>query len=264
MPLPLGHDRRSVCTTRSAHLRTLNWSQVAAPSSPTTGTLAQHLPSLTLVHLRQWRVTRHQPPLPLLFTAIKGTKIITALHHIHPRPQILLFAPQTSPRWAPKATATILRRWPTPPPPSLGVDQNGSPNPSSPSSKYCNDAPVTEAAPRSSSDELSLSPYILAPKTSNIHIFSIITLNQVILVSKFSESHHVCLQDIPVLMIVAFVWFYAWALGKLILKSMYEDFKIKYMRISRPNIWRLRSFLLKATRQVSLNILHLYTFLSVL
>jgi hypothetical protein len=43
-------------------------------------------------------------------------------------------------------------------------------------------------------------------------------------------------------------------------KPMHEDSKIKYMRISRPIIRGLRSCLFKATRQGSLNILHLYTY----
>jgi hypothetical protein len=52
----------------------------------------------------------------------------------------------------------------------------------------------------------------------------------------------------------------------VVLKPMNEDFKIKYMRTSmrqytrilRSSIRGLRSFIFKATRQVSLNILHQY------
>jgi hypothetical protein len=59
-----------------------------------------------------------------------------------------------------------------------------------------------------------------------------------ILVTKFLESHLLSLQDIPILMIVAFVWLNAWALGEIILKltyeyfqdEVYEDFKIKCTR----------------------------------
>jgi hypothetical protein len=85
-------------------------------------------------------------------------------------------------------------------------------------------------------------------QTSFLHTFSIITLNQVILVPKFLELHPLSLQAIYILMIVAFVWLYAWELGEFVLKLSSEDFKIKYTRISRASIWGLRSFLFKATR----------------
>jgi hypothetical protein len=99
-----------------------------------------------------------------------------------------------------------------------------------------------------------------ALQTSFVHIFSIVTPNQVILVPKFSKSHPIPLRDIYILLIIAFVWLYAWALGEFILKLSYEHFKMKYTRISRWNIWELRSFHFKAMGQVSLNILHLYNF----
>jgi hypothetical protein len=65
-------------------------------------------------------------------------------------------------------------------------------------------------------------------------------------------------------MIVAFVCLYDQALGEYVLKLMNEDYKMKYMMNSRPSIQGLCSFLVKAMRQVSLNILHLYTFLSII
>jgi hypothetical protein len=49
----------------------------------------------------------------------------------------------------------------------------------------------------------------LVPRTFIIDIFSTVTLNQVILVPNFSESHPLSLQVIPMLMIVAFVLLYA-------------------------------------------------------
>jgi hypothetical protein len=45
--------------------------------------------------------------------------------------------------------------------------------------------------------------HILAPRTSLFHIFSTVTPNQMILVQKFSESHPLSIQAIPILMIVA-------------------------------------------------------------
>jgi hypothetical protein len=94
--------------------------------------------------------------------------------------------------------------------------------------------------------------HIFALWTSFLHIFSTVTLNQVILVPKFSESHLVSLQAIYILLIVVFVWLYAWPLGEFILKPTNEDYKTKYMWIWRPSIWGLWSFLFKDMRQVSL------------
>jgi hypothetical protein len=91
----------------------------------------------------------------------------------------------------------------------------------------------------------------IALRTSFIHVFSTVTPNQVIVVPKFSESHPLSLRANFMLMIVVFVLLYAWALGEFISKPMNEDYKIKYMRISRWNIRGLRSFLFKAMRQVS-------------
>jgi hypothetical protein len=51
----------------------------------------------------------------------------------------------------------------------------------------------------------------------------------VILVPKFSESHPLSLWAIYILMIVAFVWLYTWALGEFVSKPMDKDSKIKYM-----------------------------------
>jgi hypothetical protein len=48
--------------------------------------------------------------------------------------------------------------------------------------------------------------------------------------SKLSESHLLSHQSIYILMIVAFVRLYARELGKFVLKPVYEDFKMKYMR----------------------------------
>jgi hypothetical protein len=49
-------------------------------------------------------------------------------------------------------------------------------------------------------------------------------------VPKFSESHPLYFQAISKLMIVAFVWLYAWALGEFILEPTFDDLKIKYMK----------------------------------
>jgi hypothetical protein len=46
-------------------------------------------------------------------------------------------------------------------------------------------------------------------RTSFLHIFPTATLNLVILVLKFSESHIISLQSIHILMIIAFLWLYA-------------------------------------------------------
>jgi hypothetical protein len=73
--------------------------------------------------------------------------------------------------------------------------------------------------------QITLHPYIFTPKpstcsvfpniplilsnfalqTSLVHIFSTITLNQLILVPKFSGSHSLYLQAINILIVVAFV-----------------------------------------------------------
>jgi hypothetical protein len=76
-------------------------------------------------------------------------------------------------------------------------------------------------------------------ETSFFHIFSTVTPNQMILTPKFPESHPLSLWAIYILIIVAFVSLYAWALGEFVLKPMnedfqdqvYEDFKINYMRL---------------------------------
>jgi hypothetical protein len=47
--------------------------------------------------------------------------------------------------------------------------------------------------------------HILAPKTSFFHIFSTVTVNQVILLPEFSESHPLFVQAIHMLMIAVFV-----------------------------------------------------------
>jgi hypothetical protein len=52
---------------------------------------------------------------------------------------------------------------------------------------------------------VSFQNFDLALRTSFFHIFSVVTLNQVILVPHFSESHPLSLQAIPILMIVAFM-----------------------------------------------------------
>jgi hypothetical protein len=85
---------------------------------------------------------------------------------------------------------------------------------------------------------------------------------------KFSGSHPLSLQTIHILMIVTFVWFYAWALGDLIHSWCMKTSRIKHLKTTRssvwgflgPSIWGLQSFLFKAMRQVSMNILHLYNF----
>jgi hypothetical protein len=77
-----------------------------------------------------------------------------------------------------------------------------------------------------------------ALRTSFLHIFLTVTPNQVILTSEFIELQHVSLQAIYILMIVVFVWLYAWALGEFIFEAdewrlqdqVYEDLKIKYTR----------------------------------
>jgi hypothetical protein len=98
-----------------------------------------------------------------------------------------------------------------------------------------------------------------APRTF-IHIFSTITPNQVILAPNFSESYPFSLQSIPMLIIIAFMWLYAWALRESFQSRRTKTFKSKSTRISRWSIRGLWSFLFKAMRQVSLNILHLYIF----
>jgi hypothetical protein len=83
-----------------------------------------------------------------------------------------------------------------------------------------------------------------ALRTPFIHIFSTVTPNQVILVPKLSESHPLSPQAIHTIMIVAFVWFHAWALGesfqsrcmKISKIKRTKTFKTKYTRISRPII----------------------------
>jgi hypothetical protein len=45
--------------------------------------------------------------------------------------------------------------------------------------------------------------HILAHRTSFVHIFPNVTPNQVILAPKFSESHPLSVQAIPILMIIA-------------------------------------------------------------
>jgi hypothetical protein len=89
--------------------------------------------------------------------------------------------------------------------------------------------------------------------------FPTITPNQVILVSKFSKSDPLSLWAIYILMIVAFVWLYAWALGNSFwsrwmktTRSSIRGIQDKYSRISRSIVWGLRSFLFKAMRQVPL------------
>jgi hypothetical protein len=52
-----------------------------------------------------------------------------------------------------------------------------------------------------------------------------------ILALKFSESHPLSLQTIPILMIVAFVLLCACVLGEFILESTYVDFNTKYTSI---------------------------------
>jgi hypothetical protein len=79
-------------------------------------------------------------------------------------------------------------------------------------------------------------------------------------VPKFSESHPLPFKAIHILMIVAFMWLYAWALGWFVPKPTYEDYNIKYTRISRIIIWGLWSFVFKSMRKVSMNILHLHIF----
>jgi hypothetical protein len=99
-----------------------------------------------------------------------------------------------------------------------------------------------------------------APRTSFIHIFSTVTLNQVILAPQFSESYPLSLQSIPMIIIIAFMWLYAWALRESFWSRRTKTFKSKSTRISSWSIRGLRSFLFKAMMQVSLNILHLYIF----
>jgi H+/Cl- antiporter ClcA len=77
-----------------------------------------------------------------------------------------------------------------------------------------------------------------ALQTSFLHIFTTVTPNQVILVPKFSESHHLSPQAIYILMIVAFLWLYAWAFGEFVLRLMNKNNKTKYMRISKMKYTR--------------------------
>jgi hypothetical protein len=58
----------------------------------------------------------------------------------------------------------------------------------------------------------------------------------VIPVPKFSESHPLSLRAIYILMIIAFVWLYAWALGEIIPRLMNEDFRDEVYEDSRPNM----------------------------
>jgi hypothetical protein len=97
------------------------------------------------------------------------------------------------------------------------------------------------------------SPYIFNRNSESCDSYAKILRITFSLSSSYSYSYYCCIYMIVCLSI----------------RIIHSDidvniFKINYMRISRPNIWGLWSFLVKATREVSVNILHLNISLSVL